>query len=971
MPFDRAAAKAAGYSDQEIDEYLNAAGEKGQAVQAVPTAPAIPDTSFDRNAAKASGYTDEEINNYLSGRPVARAQDALGATGQFDEQARGMDQPGFWSQLGDATTNILARGVQGVSPLFDMGTEAMGLALSSPIRMIPGAEKYADALSHPVTIGGLVERIRPHEPDSNRAGQYAGAIAEALGGVFTGGIAGNALKSASGPVARRVGEVLTDSMSKQVAGAVTGSTAAETVKDMGGGPVAQMIAGVSAGALPFAAGGAGGYVGRKLGDMFTSSGAEKRAGATLLDNVLNRDEALSRIDAMPESTASGAQPTLAEVTLDPGLAGTQRSMISHNKVGAQINDRVLSNNAQRVSAASDAIGPGDPGAVQSLAQAQDLAAQQAASRAIENVGPAANPETSGIAAREALESGYGGAKAATSAAYQDPRLTQTNIVSSSDEFMKQIEATINQYYGEMGGSPPPEIRSILNDISGANTSEAVQRALDHNLPLFGPNERAFVIDTPQGQFISTDINKARRSMLANASKSGTFDDLYDQIMGYQGGPADFGSIKITPKSVDDAFGANAPVQLPEDSGRIGVSNVGLQNLDRRLADFAGSARVAGRNAEASFAEKVRQQINDFADSALPPEQREALTAAKAARKEQGDVYEKGPVGAVLNKGRYDSAGQYSMPAGKVPEVLIPKGRTGVEAVQQLERAVGKDKALVMAREEMRRQVEAAKGLSGIQRLKRDFDPVLRQYPEIANDVAEAEGKTALAEAFRKTPFGKLADPGVDVEKQVAGLLRSGDNAKQFGMLVKAVSGNDAAKAGLRRAVGTFLERSSTNSGVAVPGLERSVSSGNTLKAMEMIMDADAKSGLFDDKQRQVLKAIMTEVQGARAAETANRVPGSNTARDARTLTNIAGVLFARIRSIRGADLAIDAFNNQKRVDQLLAKAILEPKFAAELMRKVPQGEEEAFRNSLRAAAFGGARGGMSPGERKEDTDEQE
>lgn len=62
MPFDTAAAKAAGYSDAEIQQYL---GEQGGQSR-----------SFDTAAAKAAGYSDAEIQQYLHGQGAQAEQAA-------------------------------------------------------------------------------------------------------------------------------------------------------------------------------------------------------------------------------------------------------------------------------------------------------------------------------------------------------------------------------------------------------------------------------------------------------------------------------------------------------------------------------------------------------------------------------------------------------------------------------------------------------------------------------------------------------------------------------------------------------------------------------------------------------------------------------------------------------------------------------------------------------------------------------
>lgn len=60
MAFDREAARAAGYSDAEIEAFLKQQGQPAP----VSAAPAV--SGFDREAARAAGYSDAEIEQFLT-----------------------------------------------------------------------------------------------------------------------------------------------------------------------------------------------------------------------------------------------------------------------------------------------------------------------------------------------------------------------------------------------------------------------------------------------------------------------------------------------------------------------------------------------------------------------------------------------------------------------------------------------------------------------------------------------------------------------------------------------------------------------------------------------------------------------------------------------------------------------------------------------------------------------------------------
>ena len=77
MAFDRDAARAAGYSDAEIDAYLRQQGEPAPVNAAPAAAPAV--SGFDREAARAAGYTDQEIDQFLNTGTESEASTSDGA----------------------------------------------------------------------------------------------------------------------------------------------------------------------------------------------------------------------------------------------------------------------------------------------------------------------------------------------------------------------------------------------------------------------------------------------------------------------------------------------------------------------------------------------------------------------------------------------------------------------------------------------------------------------------------------------------------------------------------------------------------------------------------------------------------------------------------------------------------------------------------------------------------------------------
>lgn len=392
-------------------------------------------------------------------------------------------------------------------------------------------------------------------------------------------------------------------------------------------------------------------------------------------------------------------------------------------------------------------------------------------------------------------------------------------------------------------------------------------------------------------------------------------------------------------------------QIIQDAATQGSNTRALANIDRRLADYAGSARVAGRGREAAFAEDIRRQIGAVAEAGMPEEQRQALAAARQARREQADLFENGQVGRALDVDKY---GRPTTADSAVPQTLIPKGRAGAEAIDQLVRATGEANAEGVAREELRRLSQGVTGAANFDRIASDFAPVLTRFPAIAADLANARGAAALSEAFGKTALGRFADPAKDPHQVVETILQAKDGARAFSSLVAATKGNPEAADGLRRSLAQYVANGSKTSAVNAAG-DQVTSNSKMLTNLGRVLDADASAGLFSKEQAMALRQLQGELKSTQFGLSANRTPGSDTARNAAQRFAKAGdAAMGGLKSVRVLRTVLGMFDNKKEVDALLQRAILEPKFAAELIQQVPPARAARAAQSIKASLAGAA-----------------
>lgn len=181
------------------------------------------------------------------------------------------------------------------------------------------------------TVPGLQESIPEFAPQ-NKAEEYATAINRGIGGALSTMGASVPLAASTNQTAQQVGNVLATRPGMQIAGAVTGSSSAETARQAGFGPVGQTIAGVVGGMSPYAAKEGAGVIargGRALVEPFTQEGRKQIIGRTLNDAADDPTSAANRMSNAQELVA-GSKPTAAEVSKDYGIIAAQRGARSAN-----------------------------------------------------------------------------------------------------------------------------------------------------------------------------------------------------------------------------------------------------------------------------------------------------------------------------------------------------------------------------------------------------------------------------------------------------------------------------------------------------------------------------------------------------------------------------------------------------------------------------------------------------------------
>jgi hypothetical protein len=428
----------------------------------------------------------------------------------------------------------------------------------------------------------------------------------------------------------------------------------------------------------------------------------------------------------------------------------------------------------------------------------------------------------------------------------------------------------------------------------------------------------------------------------------------------------------------------------------------IQNVDKRLADFAGEARVSGRHNEANFAEKLRDQLEYNAGKHVPQEVADQLAIAKAAKRQESATFGSGTgqLNKVIDPKRY---GFDKIKDAEFIKKLVTPGTPGQTLGVELKAAVGEEKATRIVAEEMRRLVQNG-SISTAAHLQK-YEPLFEEFTGLADKVKavvgqrtanklglqaagttrkqilaaqEAANKVALAEQratnkaavatqkaadkqalgqhkvasaediakeqqalkkFTASPLGKTAGETTNPGQVISGMVKTGDEAGPLNKLIRQVAdeGDPDAMAGVRRALSDHIGTTSATSSVTARG-NTIHDPAKSAEAIQAVLDSGGAA--LTAEQKQVLAQLQKEHQGAKFASDQGVLAKSY------NNPNIPGVSGIAARTLKWA---FTQFGNQKSMDALLIKAIRDPEFALELLKRPTKVRRRNIGRTIRQA----------------------
>jgi hypothetical protein len=363
------------------------------------------------------------------------------------------------------------------------------------------------------------------------------------------------------------------------------------------------------------------------------------------------------------------------------------------------------------------------------------------------------------------------------------------------------------------------------------------------------------------------------------------------------------------------------------------------------------------------------------DASLTQAQRTANTHWR----EMKQTFGADPVKPIIS--RAPTASGFKMTEAKIPETAFRPGNTGGEHIRAMRAAGATDESLAEAAalsfSDPKRGVirDGAVDPNGFRRWLNNYGPAISQLPpEVQRRFSSAASaaatleevtarRTAALHDFDQSAVGKVLDIPVE---NLGGAIKSYlENPAASNKLAAAVAGNPAAKAGLQRLVADHILARFTDASDVLS----KASLTKYVKSHESQLTA-----IFGKEGAERFRRVAADIERSRKQLTSGKDPaGPSTAADLFKAAGADTTIMMAAASLFGAP-GVAAYGIGKHllgtmrqaginnVEQLYARALLDPEFARTLLTKAPALKNEKFRkglgttilrSSLAGAAYGG------------------
>ena len=379
----------------------------------------------------------------------------------------------------------------------------------------------------------------------------------------------------------------------------------------------------------------------------------------------------------------------------------------------------------------------------------------------------------------------------------------------------------------------------------------------------------------------------------------------------------------------------------------------IVQLDRKLA--SQQHRLTGN--DAGFVRDMREAIANEVIPHAPPEFNSQWMRAKATMQQHGATYTQSKLGKLM-RDDYGTARQSDEVLGKQ---LVPKNEAGGKLARELQAAMpGSPIPENLGREEIARVLEkkllnSPVDASGrINRIIPESELVAyrqyaRKFPELQKDVNALIRANKQHTIFSKGPIAKLIPPLTDPEAHIGKLISGGKStARELKVITDTIkaSGDPDAIAGMQRLLANHIDDFSKSGSLNV-GVDGKVlpDTDRMYKATSNILDAG--EGILTDEQKRVFEAVKQHTGGMNVAQKSGVSP-----EQPMNLGTIPLPLAGKPRAIWKTILTLGG--SGRKGEKVLQRALKEPDFAAELLKRPTHARLKALSRSMRHYTTGAA-----------------
>lgn len=726
--------------------------------------------------------------------------------------------------------------------------------------------------------------------------------------------------------------------------------------------------------------------GRAVGDLaapLTEQGQQRIAATTIRDRASDAEDVLQSIAEGKPPLVKDSQPTTFQQTGDMGLGGLEREVQARNPEPFQ--QRRADQNAARtgalgeiaptgaVSDATDLFRNQLLGADQQTEQAVNAATENART-ALDSLGGKLSPEEYGSALRGVAEKAEQASKGRERSLWEaiDPDGTLELPMDNAAQAAAKLKSEVDPAAGQQLSPVENRLLDAAADFEGPQPFDRLQKFRSE----LAAEIRAASGATPNPQAV-------RRFTIL---KGAVDQDIEDAVAGKVASEKQaVAAGQMAPEETMEArFAEQAAEWKTERAGQgVGARASGAPSLGEATSSPAlRGPESPGGEPSGNAGDQGLQGAEPV--EPLPAEATARYQAARQATIDYHKTFDNGPVGAMLGE---QKGGGYKLLDSAVPAKVFHSGPTGFEDVTSFRKAVGDETALPVltdyAVSDMRRAALRPDGTvdpAGLARWQAKNAEALRAFPELAaklSDVSNASQAMADAAELRKQTLdafqghaaAKLmnATSPEDAVRIIGGMFNAKNSVQQIKQLVDRAGGDQNALAGLRNAVAEYMKQK------LISNTEAGTSGTNLIKSDQfqtfVRQNVAALRQLFSPEEIASLNNIAADLNRANRSLTAVKIPGSsNTPQDllanAKTknlsvLSSVAleaaaagagalagglhgglasaGLGVMGLMGARVANALRDA--GMKNVDQILTKALLNPEFAGQLLRRFPQRPE--------------------------------